>query len=172
MSDGNSGTAWAPSAEQERLVAVFAAHDYDISVADACAEAEIARRTYYNWHDDPAFSAWWQFQSERHFRLELHRVHRATFQGATSRDAAGSPQAQKLFLERFDRNYCPASRQHTEISGGLGIDMLNMTPDELERYANATDDATPDATPGPGPVVSDAPDAADTAPGQVATGSE
>ena len=169
MSDGKAFTPFEPSANQLAVLSIFQAHGYGCKVADACEEAGISARAYYYWHDDPAFSAWWADQSNRFFSLQIGRVQSAVLASATTADAPGNPQAQKLFFERNDRDYCPASRNKTEISGGLDIDVLHMTPDELERYANATDDATPAPA---GPVVPDAQDAADSASGQVATGTE
>jgi hypothetical protein len=81
-------------------------------------------------------------QSNRHFRLQLPRVHAATFRAATGEDAAGSSRDRRLFYERFDRDYCPQSRSKQEHSGGVGLDLdfSSMSDDELERYCHATDD--------------------------------
>ena len=130
MSDGKARTAWEPNAEQLAVLKVFQDHGYKQTVSVACAEAGVGRRTYYDWHDVPEFSAWWEAQVNRFFRLELHRVYRAAFaaadpDGLTCDENGNQPflgltSDRKLLLERFDRDYCPASRQHAELSGPGG----------------------------------------------------
>ena len=164
MSDGLALTSWHPSNAQRHVLSVFHAHGYDLTISDACKEAGISRVTYYEWHRHPEFSQWWEDEANRFFRLQLASVHVATLRCATGKATVPvNPTACKLFYERFDKDYCPASRQHTEVSGSL--DFSGMTPEEKERLAYATDD---DAA--PGPVVPDAEDAADTPDGPVGSG--
>jgi hypothetical protein len=166
MSGPGSGTKWQPSPDQERLLSVFQDANYDISVCDACANADVPRKNYYNWHGNPEFGRWWQDQAEGHFRLQLHRVQAATFAHALGGGPRGSAQSAKLYLERFDKNYCPASRQHQEHSGSIGValDMSGMEPDEIERLAHAVNDDPPADSGLP-----DSANGADTAPGEVGT---
>ena len=102
-------TKWKPSADQERLLGVFQDNGYNISVCDACTEAGVVRQAYYKWHDIPEFSAWWKFSAERHFTLGLTQVQQTMFRAAKGEKVDGGYD-RKLFLERFDRDYCPKSR--------------------------------------------------------------
>ena len=117
MSDGKAFTPFEPSEHQRAVLSAFQAADYGCKVADACEAGGVSARAYYFWHDDPAFSAWWKEQSNRHFALQIGRVQGAVLASATS-NAPGNPQAQKLFLERNDQDYCPKGR--AEISGPGG----------------------------------------------------
>ena len=156
MSDGKALTTWQPSELQRHVLSVFQDHGYKCTVGAACKDAGISRQSYYDWHDKPEFSAWWEAQVNRFFRLELHRVYRAAFaaadpDGLTCDENGNQPflgltSDRKLLLERFDRDYCPQSKSKQEHSGAVGIDMTGMSVDELERYIAATA-----AEPGPDP---------------------
>ena len=145
MNNATACTVWQPTEKQRVVLAAFQEKGYDCTIEEACEAAGVSRRAYYYWHDDPAFSAWWADQSNRCFRLELHRVHAATLRAATEADAPGSIADRRLFYQRFDRDYCPQSRSKQEHSGGvgLGLDFSGMSDDELERYCHATDDDPP-----------------------------
>ena len=146
MDAGSTGTKWEPSEQQLAVLAVFQDAGYDITVGEACAKANVSRRTYYNWHDHPQFSEWWQFQVDRYFRLELHRVYRAAFGAADPRSASfdgdGKPLLgltgdRKLLLERFDRSYCPQTRGEISGPGGnpIAIQIIQFgQPDEAETH--------------------------------------
>jgi hypothetical protein len=121
MSDGKAFTPFEPSANQLAVLSAFQAAEYGCKVAAACEAGGVSARSYYFWHDDPAFSAWWRDQSNRHFSLQLGRVHAATLKSATVEDAPGDPRAQKLFYERFDRDYCPGTRNQISGPGGGAI---------------------------------------------------
>ena len=145
MSDGSALTSWQPSNAQRHVLSVFQSHGYDITVVDACQEAEISRQTYYDWHAKPEFSAWWENEANKHFRLQLASVHVATLRCATGKATVPvNPTACKLFYERFDDSYVPASRTKQEISGSVGLDLAGATTEDLERLAHAIDDTAPD----------------------------
>ena len=118
MSDGKAFTPFEPSDKQLAVLSVFQAAGYGCKVADACEEAGITARSYYFWHDNPAFSKWWADQSNRFFSLQIGRVQSAVLASATIADAPGDPRAQKLYFERNDKDYCP--KQHAELSGPAG----------------------------------------------------
>jgi len=120
MNDDTTCTTWEPTEKQRAVLASFQDKGYDCPIEEACEAAGVSRRAYYYWHDDPQFSQWWADQSNRHFRLELHRVHAATLRAATGADASGSTADRRLFYERFDRDYCPQARNRNEISGPGG----------------------------------------------------
>jgi len=109
-------TKWAPTATQRRVLECAQAADYEISVTALCKAAEIARQTWYDYHDNPAFVRWWCSQFERHFAMQIPRVSAALLGRALGTREKGSDQAAKLFYERFDRGYTPRSRH--ELSGG------------------------------------------------------
>ena len=150
MSDGKALTTWQPSELQRHVLSVFQDHGYKCTVGAACKDAGISRQSYYDWHDKPEFSAWWEAQVNRFFRLELHRVYRAAFaaadpDGLTCDENGNQPflgltSDRKLLLERFDRDYCPASRQHAELSGPGG----GATPIQIVMFGTppAPDDET------------------------------
>ena len=120
MSDGKALTIFEPNDHQRAVLSAFQESDYGCTVVGACQAAGITKQAYYLWFDNPAFGEWWEEQSNRFFRRQLARVQHATMVSAIEADAPGSPQAQKLFFERFDRDYCPASRNHAELSGPAG----------------------------------------------------
>ena len=144
MSEPGSGTKWQPSPDQERLLSVFQAHEYDIFIGEACNEANINRQQYYRWHDIPEFAEWWQFQAERHFRLQLHAVHLATVKAATGGNLTGSSD-RKLFLERFDRDYCPKGRSEVSGPNGGAIPMQIVMFGEPQADDTETDPGDPAA---------------------------
>jgi len=143
--DGSACTDWQPSEKQRATLNAFQDRDYGCTIEEACEAAGVSRRSYYYWHDDPEFSQWWADQSNRYFRLQLHRVQAASLAAATGKDCTGSAD-RKLYFERFDRGYCPQQRSKTEHSGSVGValDMSNMDADELERLCHATDDDLPE----------------------------
>ena len=145
MSDGSALTSWHPSDLQQHVLSVFHAHGYDLTISDACKEAGISRVTYYEWHRHPEFSQWWEDEANRFFRLQLASVHVSTLRAATGRSEGSVVSGCKLFYERFDKDYCPASRNKTEISGSVGLDLAGATTEDLERLAHAIDsDTAPD----------------------------
>ena len=100
---------WKPSPKQVRLLAAFEDRGYDCKIADVCKAACISRRTYYLWHENEDFSAWWVDRVNRFFRQSLHRVHVATLGAATTKGKTfGSVADRKLFYERFDKDFKPA----------------------------------------------------------------
>lgn len=148
MSVGKALTAWQPSENQVAVLRAFQSRDYDCTMDEGCQAGGVSRQAYYLWHDEPDFSKWWAEQSDRFFRLQLARVQLATFKTATS-DAPGDPRSQKLFYERFDRDYCPQSKGKQELSGPNGgaiplqIVMFGTPPGAVD--ADETDPGDPAA---------------------------
>jgi len=134
MSDGSPPTSWQPSENQRRVLSVFQGHDYDITVSDACREAVIDRTCYYDWHDNPEFSQWWKDQANHFLGLQLHDVYSKALVSARGGDVKGYLD-RKLFLERFDRDYCPKGRQELSGPGGGAIPLQIVmfgTPPEAD----------------------------------------
>jgi len=78
---------------------------------------------YYRWMDDQGFRDWWKGHADRYMVLGLVDVIANLREGATKKFAGGKerPDAAlvKLYLERFDRDYLPKSRQ--ELTGKDGV---------------------------------------------------
>ena len=146
MSDGKALTPFEPSANQLAVLSAFQDADYGCRVSDACQVGGVTKQAYYLWHNDPAFSKWWAQQAERHFSLQLGRVYGAAIRAAEGEDLPGNSD-RKLLLERFDRDYCPASRQHAELSGPGGgaipiqVVMFGMPPDGAADETETNGDA-------------------------------
>ncbi len=84
---------------------------------------------WYNWQKVPHFADWWlHAQAEWHTRIGLAQVHRAMYINATGNSAMD----RKLFLERFDADYKPQTRQEH------GFDLGAMPPEEKERSVAAS----------------------------------
>lgn len=126
---------WKPSEDQERILRVFQDEDYKIDVLAACEKAGVNRRTFYYWTDHPEFIVWWNQRRERFWALRMGRLDAATWEGATGKGAPGNPQDRKLMYERHDTGYAPRERKQIEVSGG--VDLSQMSQEQLERQAHA-----------------------------------
>ncbi len=108
---------WLPEQSQEYALKYAKERDFDYVINDLAEELGISRQAIWNWNKTPAFMRWWKKEREIHFKSLLDRVHAKAFQRATGK-GAGNVQDAKLFMERFDPDYIPASRK--EISGADG----------------------------------------------------
>ena len=126
MSD-SSLTKWQPSANNLAMLKIFQAADYDISVTAACEALGIARHSYYEWFDKPQFAQWWQDQAERFFTQQVGAVYARLLSGAKgafdSQRARPMPAMVKLFLERFDKSYCPRSAKDVTSNQDVNINL-------------------------------------------------
>jgi hypothetical protein len=69
---------------------------------------------WYKWQRSLKFIQWWNESCEEyHKRLGLHNVHNAIYCAALG----NSPQDRKLYLERFDTAYKPATREEHTFPG-------------------------------------------------------
>ena len=116
-------------------------------MSDHCAEAKVPRRTYYNWLNNPVFVQWWTDEVNKYFARQLPQVHKATIDAATGHKPSYGSQDRKLFYERFDKEFVPASRK--EITGELAItadqwilDLMDKRRAALAKKKGA-DDAPP-----------------------------
>jgi len=101
-------TKFNPSEKQRSLLNAFKDADYVVTVTKACEVVGLARRTYYDWIDNPDFAEWWENQAKRYIALKLPQVWGNLAQAATGKFANGerpNVYAIKTFLERFDRDY-------------------------------------------------------------------
>ena len=139
-------TEFQPSETQRRLLSVFQDADYQISTVAACTAAEVGRQTFYDWTHGEDFNRWWLEQAERWAALSLPRVLGNLTAGAqgTYSGKAAKPDHNlvKLYLERFDKSFLPATRQRVDV-----FDHGDQTEEELLARAQASrideDDLTP-----------------------------
>jgi len=72
------------------------------------------RTNWYNWQKKPLFTKWWsQSCEEFHQKTGLYNVHSAIYRRAID----NSPQDAKMYLDRFDPNYKPATAQEHRFPG-------------------------------------------------------
>lgn len=114
-----NGTDFEPSEGQKKLLEVVQDSGYGMRVTVACATAGVARRTYYNWFDHADFVTWWTQQRERHFAMQMPRVHQAIIDAAIGVSNDANPRMAKLAMERFDKGYTPRSKQ--QIQGAVEV---------------------------------------------------
>jgi hypothetical protein len=70
------------------------------------------RTTWYRWRDDPAFNEWLASSCREWFGVVgLTNVHKAIYRRAVT----DSPTDAKVYLERFDGQYKPTTRQEMDI---------------------------------------------------------
>lgn len=112
---------------------------YDASITEACEACKIARRSYYDWFENPKFSKWWLEQANKHFELRLPKVQDALLRQAGDPKAPKvDTAAAKLVLERFDKSYITRSRQDVKLDATLSVE-------EIIRRADAGDKEQQDA---------------------------
>ena len=132
-------TDFEPSDNQEAMLEACQDADYVDSVKVACGKAGIEPSTFYRWFADLDFTKWWQAHAAAFFGRKLPQVQAAVYAAATERcgkgDAKFDPRAQKLFFERFDKQYTPTQRQEVAVSGKL--DLSSMTQEELDATEHA-----------------------------------
>lgn len=119
-------TAWKPSARHLSLLTAVQAGSYGDTVCELCAKNELPRRTYYDWMENADFRAWWEDRQERFWVQRLGKVREAMYRAAVAKTPIGSHADRKLFLERFDKDYAPRSRQdqRTETKHDAGGELL------------------------------------------------
>jgi len=72
------------------------------------------RTNWYYWNKKPLFTKWWsQSCEEFHQKTGLYSVHSAIYRRAID----NSPQDAKMYLDRFDPNYKPATAQEVSFPG-------------------------------------------------------
>ena len=72
------------------------------------------RTNWYNWQKKQLFTKWWsQSCEEFHQKTGLYNVHSAIYRRAID----NSPQDAKMYLDRFDPNYKPATAQEHSFAG-------------------------------------------------------
>ena len=133
VAEAEKCTRWQPNERMLRLLDVFWEQGYDVTVKDACEEAKISRRTYYNWEDDPDFMVWWNEKMDKWFIREKRKVYVSLVKAATEDDQPGSDQARRTFLERFDKQFAPRTRQDIDAN-------VRTVEQEIERLAKAGKD--------------------------------
>lgn len=74
-----------------------------------------SRRSWYYWLEKPLFQKWWEQACEEFFsKTGLYKVHSALYRYAL---LPNSPQDRKMYLDRFDPNYKPATAQEHTFAG-------------------------------------------------------
>ena len=108
---------FSPTEIQEAFVSKMRANGYNISYDTAAIGIGTTEATIYNWFKKPAFAEWFQGEAARHFAMKMPRVWAALYDSAISAtgptDSKYNPAAQKLALDRFDKDFVPKSK--TEI---------------------------------------------------------
>lgn len=93
---------------------------------EAVIEAEGSENIWYIWLKKPLFLKWWnQAIAEYHSHIGLSNVHNALYKSALKTVGAFSAD-RKTFLERFDKDYKPATSQEHSFPG-------IAPPDETEQ---------------------------------------
>jgi hypothetical protein len=140
---------WEPTENQQAVLTAVVESDCTIGLLEVCATVGVSHQAYYKWFQTPGFVAWWDAQIESWASRKKESVYGALINAAnrsTSKDEARYDTAAiKLYMERFDDKYKPASRSEiTGANGGpLAVNLAGMSDLELERMAHAIGDETP-----------------------------
>ena len=123
MSDNS--TKWKPNDNHKNALSVIQRDNYDYKVIEMCGEVGIDPSCYYLWFKKPAFVEWWLAEEQRFWAIRLPHVRANLYRGATGEYTKGTPKPDgpliKLYLERFDKDYTPRTKQ--EISGSIKHDI-------------------------------------------------
>ena len=85
-----------------------------VSPTDILASLGRDKSNWYHWIKKPEFMTWWNQAVEEYFSGHgLNEVHQAIFKRAIT----NSPTDAKMFLERFDKDYKPATAQEHTFPG-------------------------------------------------------
>ena len=125
-------TTFEPNDLQRQLLSTVQGAGYGVTVTDACRVAEIDRTTWYLWTHKPGFLDWWNAQREKFWSWRLGDIDKATFEAATG-DGEGNHQDRRLFYERYDKGFVPASRQIKEVQVDV-TSLDNRTAELLGAY--------------------------------------
>ena len=112
--------------------------EWSYTVVALCESIGIARTTYYDWFRDNAdFVRWWRNHWAGYFGQTLPRVWGAMVKKAEGLgEDKASPQAAKLFVERFDGGYQPKTRQElsgeTTLKTYINVDVPRVAGQEVE----------------------------------------
>ncbi len=110
-----SDKKWKPCRQMVRLLQVYISlgpNQIPTNV-NLAKWAGVHRHTITRWFRRVPFLQWWDEQITKHLRGRIDRVWTAMYLQAINGDAAQA----KLFIERFDREYKPTTKQ--EIAHSL-----------------------------------------------------
>ena len=108
-------TDFTPSETQRRLVRHFRDKDYNSTIVSACAACRIGRQTFYDWHGDAGFRAWWAGSDRPAFLSDTRAHHGGVVRrshhaenafGAARQHGRGTHSARAL-----RRGICPAESE-------------------------------------------------------------
>jgi len=109
------------------------------------------KSNWYQWLKKPLFVKWWnKAAADYHSTEGLPNVHKAIYRNALK---SGNPSDRKLYLERFDPEYKPATaREHTfpgimppeSVPGGIE-GAVERSKANAERFKKQADQAAPEA---------------------------
>jgi hypothetical protein len=90
-----NGTDREPTARQKKVAEMLINPEFQGSITDLCNEANVPRRTFYNWRDDPVFCNYLDGLIDKYTDSELAGVWKALIKQCLS----GNVQAIRLFFE-------------------------------------------------------------------------
>ena len=128
----NWGTNWRPNDNQKAALEYAREVQYQTRVTKLAEQLGITKQAIYGWNDCKEFVEWWAKHRQKFFETRLDHIHAAIYARATGLSAKGSTQDAKLFLERFDEDYVPASRKELTGGGGGAVKAyVNVNVDEV-----------------------------------------
>ena len=127
-------TKWQPCQNQLGILKLAQEGDYELSVTALCKGVGIARQTWYEYWETPAFVKWWTHAFEKHFAGRLPHVYAALDQAARGNRPAVSTSAAKLLMERFDEGYAPKTRADVKVDSTqktyVNVDVKRVTGED------------------------------------------
>lgn len=90
-----NGTDREPTARQKKVAEMLINPEFQGSITELCSEANVPRRTFYNWRDDPVFCNYLDGLIDKYTDSELAGVWKALIKQCLG----GNVQAIRLFFE-------------------------------------------------------------------------
>lgn len=115
--------------------------DSSLSVLQILDSLKASKQNWYNWQRKEGFIEWWtQAIQKYHTTTGLSHVYGAVYRRAT----ASSPQDAKMYLERFDKDYKPATAQEHTFPGVVPPEAIAPALERSRQRAKAVQSAVQD----------------------------
>lgn len=126
-------------------------HEKPSSPVDIIEKLGHAKRNWYYWLEKPLFNKWWTKACEEFFtRTGLYNVHSTLYRCAL---LTNCPQDRRVYLDRFDPNFRPATAQEHTFKGVIPPEGIDQAVERSRARAKAlasSQDAQQGAQQGPG----------------------
>ena len=117
---------WEPNENQTRALTLMLESGCSLSLHEISKAISISPTAVYQWFDTPAFSMWWEAAIEGYFHKRLSRRYAKLDEAAEGFPGKADIGAIRLFLQRFDRQYAPRSRQEQQRTGEVRVTVRHV----------------------------------------------